>query len=350
MKLNNFLVDKNASVKEALSMLNALEERNPIVFVMDAKNKLLGSLTDGDIRRAILNKFNLRNKVHSICKKRPKFIRKENPNIESLIKYRNDDLNFVPVLDKNDCIVDLINFRTTKSYLPVDAVLMAGGMGKRLLPITLDLPKPMIEIGETPIMEHNLKRLSLFGIKNFWISINYKGQLIKNFFKEKKTYGDSIKFIEEKSPLGTVGSVSLANNFKQDYVIIMNSDILTDLNFEVFFMDFIDSKVDVSMITIPYKVDIPFGVIKSKDDYVSEINEKPTYSFDTNGGIYLMKKSIIKLIPYNSYFDFTDFIDLLLKNGKKIKKYNFSGYWLDIGSHGDLEKAKIDIESLNLYK
>ncbi len=350
MKLDDYLVDKNATIKEVLSKLNDLEGSNPIVFVTDKNNKLLGSLTDGDIRRALLNKFNIKNSAYIICKKNPKFIREDNPDIKSLIKYREDDLNFIPVLDGNECIVDLINFKKMKSYLPVDVVLMAGGKGKRLLPITLNLPKPMIKIGETPIIEHNLKRLSVFGIKNFWISINYKGEIIKNYLNKKKNYSHDLSFIEEKSPLGTVGAVSLINNFKYDYVIIMNSDILTNLNFEVFFVDFIDSGADVSIITIPYKVDIPFGIIKSKNNYVSEINEKPSYSFDTSGGVYLIKKSILKLIPHNTYFDFTDLVNLLLKNGKKVRKYNFSGYWLDIGSHDDLEKAEIDIKSLKLDK
>ena len=349
MKLNDHLINANTTIEEALFRLNKLDG-DAILFVTDLENKLIGSLTDGDIRRALIDKFNLKNLAYDICQKSPKFIRKQNPNIKSLIKFRKDDLNFIPVLDENDCIVDLINFRNLKSYLPVDVVLMAGGIGKRLRPITLNIPKPMIEIGETPIIEHNLKRFSLFGIKNFWISINYKREIIKSFFKEKKAYENRISFIEETSPLGTVGAVSLVNNFKQDHVIIMNSDILTNLNFEDFYVDFINSEVDVSIITIPYRVDIPYGVIKSEGKYVSQINEKPSYSYDTSGGIYLIKKSILKLIPYNSYFDFTNLIGLLLKNRKKIKKYNFSGYWLDIGSHEDLKRAEVDIKNLKLYK
>ena len=170
-----------SSLKQALELLNKLSQ-DAILFVVDSNNILIGSLTDGDIRRGILNNFKVENSIDEIIQKTPKFILKGEDDIQKIIKYRDENFRVIPVLDNENRVVNVINFRNLKSYLPIDAVIMAGGRGQRLMPLTEVTPKPMLKIGDKPIIEHNLDRLALFGIDDFWISINYLGDQIETHF------------------------------------------------------------------------------------------------------------------------------------------------------------------------
>ncbi|MFN9998041.1 MAG: sugar phosphate nucleotidyltransferase [bacterium] len=283
------LIQSHLSLKDGLEILNDLGF-DAIIFVVSVEGKLLGSLTDGDVRRGLLSDLNLKSEINNFLQPNPKFLKRGEYNIQEVIELRNSGFKVIPILDKNDVVVNVINFRYFKSYLPVDAVIMAGGRGERLKPLTDTIPKPLLPVGNKPIIKHNLDRLRLFGIDDFWISLRYLGDMIKDFIGDGIDDGINIKYITEQIPLGTIGSVSLIDDFQHDYLLVMNSDLLTNIDFEKFFIDFLESGADLSVATIPYNVNIPYAILSTSNNLVSSFQEKPTYTYFANAGIYLMNK------------------------------------------------------------
>jgi dTDP-glucose pyrophosphorylase len=341
------LILGGSTVKQALAMLNELAQ-DAILFVVDNNNKLIGSLTDGDVRRGLLNDFTVDSKIDEIIQPNPCFVRKGENNIQKIITYREENYRILPVLDDSGQIVNVINFRNLKSYLPIDAVVMAGGRGKRLQPLTDTTPKPLLKVGSKPIMEHNLDRLAKYGIDDFWVSVKYLGDQIENYFGNGKQKNVKIEYVWETEPLGTIGAVSKITNFEHDYVLVTNSDLLTNIDYENFFLDFVTQEADFAVLTIPYQVTIPYAVLETKDGTIKSFKEKPTYTYYSNGGIYLMKKEVLKYIPKNTFYNSTDLMENLIQNNYKVISYPFLGYWLDVGKHEDFEKAQADINSLKL--
>ena len=223
---------------------------------------------------------------------------------------------------------------------------MAGGKGSRLWPLTEHTPKPLLKIGDKPIMEHNVDRLALYGIDDFWISVKYLGEQICSYFGNGTNKNVNIDYIWEDTPLGTIGAVSKIENFQHDYVLLTNSDILTNLDYEHFFLNFLKQDADLSVVTIPYHVDIPYAVLETDNGHIVNFREKPTYTYYSNGGIYLIKKSALDLLPKGQSFDATDFMEKLIQQKKRVISYPLSGYWLDIGKHEDFEKAQDDIKQI----
>ena len=339
------IISINSTIKEALIKLNDLG-KDAVLFVVDNKNKLMGSLTDGDVRRGLIRGITLDSTLKEVIQGEPKYVRKGEQNIEEIIQYREGNYRILPVIDKKDRIVNVINFRELRSYLPLDAVIMAGGMGTRLKPLTEKTPKPLLKIGKKPIMEHNLDRLALYGIDDFWVSVKYLGEQIEGYFGNGDSKDIQIKYVWENEPLGTIGAVSKIESFNHDYVLLTNSDILTNLDYEHFFLDFLKQKADLSVVTIPYKVDIPYAVLETSNGHVLNLREKPTYTYYSNGGIYLIKKTALKFLPKGEFFNATDLMEKLIEEKKKVISYPLSGYWLDIGKHEDFEKAQRDIEQI----
>ena len=340
------LILTNTLIKEALIQLSNLGI-DTIIFVVDEDDKLIGSITDGDIRRGLIRGVSIDQSINDVISINPKFIRKGDSDIEKIIQYRDANFRVIPILDDRDIVVNIMNFRHIHSYLPIDVVIMAGGLGERLRPLTNFLPKPLLKIGDKPIIEHNLDRLSWFGIKNFWISINYLGDKIIEYFGSGDDKNIQISYLKEGVPLGTIGSVSLIENSEHDFVLVANSDILTNLDYEHFFLEFLKEDADLAVVTIPYEVNIPYAIFELNDNYVVNLKEKPTYTYYSNGGIYLFKKKVLEYIPKNTFLNATDLIEILLKRNKKIYSYPFEGYWLDIGKPDDYSKAQEDIKQIN---
>jgi NDP-sugar pyrophosphorylase family protein len=295
------------------------------------------------VRRGLLRGVTINDKVNDIIQPNPRYINKEEGDIKKVIEYREGNFRILPVLDKDKKVVNVINFRETRSYLPVDAVIMAGGRGQRLRPLTDVTPKPLLKVGNKPIMEHNMDRLALYGIDDFWVSIKYLGEQIEQYFGDGRDRNAQISYVWEDEALGTIGAVSKIKNFGHDYVLITNSDLLTNLDYEQFFLDFINKDADLSVVTIPYQVNIPYAVLETANGMISSFKEKPTYTYYSNGGIYLVKRSALKYLPENKFFNATDLMEKLIEEGHKVISYPLSGYWLDVGKHEDFEKAQVDI-------
>ena len=341
-KYRKHLILKGSSIKIALGQLDLLSQ-DAILFVVDNEDILFGSLTDGDIRRGLIKGVSLDSSIDEIIQPNPRSINKKKVDINKIIEYREGMYRIIPILNDVNKVINIINFREIRSYLPIDAVIMAGGRGQRLMPLTQDTPKPLLKVGDKPIIEHNISRLAKFGIDDFWISINYLGELIEKKIGNGHNRNIDIKYVNENKPLGTIGAVSLIQNFNHDNILITNSDLLTNLDYESFFLDFLKNDADFSVATIPYNVSIPYAIIESKDNKILNFHEKPTYSYFANAGIYLMKKKICAKIPYDLFYNATDLLQNLIKENYKVISYPLRGYWLDIGNHEDYKKAQEDL-------
>lgn len=341
------LISIGETIKSALARLNELAA-DAILFVVDNDFKLTGSLTDGDVRRGLLRGLSVESLVEEFIQPNPKFFRKSNYNIENVIAYRNNNYKVIPVLDDKDRVINVVNFRFLKSYLPLDAIMMAGGRGERLKPLTDNTPKPLLKVGSKPIIEHNVDRLMSFGVDDFWICIRYLGdQLVDHFRNSPPKYG-TIEFVREDIPLGTIGAISKIKDLRHDHILVMNSDLLTDVDFEDFYLDFVNRDADLSIVSIPYSVSVPYAVLETSEGKVVSFKEKPMYTYYSNGGIYLMKRQVLSYLPENSFFNATDLMELLIQKGGKVISYSLSGYWLDIGRKEDFYKAQEDIKKLKL--
>ncbi len=339
------LLFSGSTIKQALIQLDVLA-KDAILFIIDQQEKLIGALTDGDVRRGLIKGISIDDTVNSIIQGDPKFIRRGERDINKVIEYREGNFRILPVIDKNDKVVNVINFREIRSYLPVDAVIMAGGRGQRLQPLTDATPKPLLKVGGKAIMEYNVDRLALYGIDDFWFSVKYLGKQIESHFGNGKQSNIHIDYVWEDEPLGTIGAVSKITNFSHDYVLVMNSDLLTNLDYEHFYLDFINQDADFSVATIPYNISVPYAVLETTNGEIKSFKEKPTYTYYSNGGIYLMKKSVLNFLPKEAHFNATDLMEKLIQENKKVVSYPLLGYWLDIGKHEDFEKAQIDIKHI----
>lgn len=337
------LIRKGSPIREALAQLDELAG-DALLFVVDEAGRLVGSVTDGDVRRGLLKGLTLENLIEDFAQTSPRFVFKEKYSLQQIIDYRSGNFKVIPVVDKDRRIVNVINFRYVKSYLPIDAVIMAGGKGERLRPLTDTTPKPLLPVGDKPIIEHNINRLINYGIDDFWITLRYLGQKIQDFFGSGQERNVSFAYVWESEPLGTIGSVSTIDNFRHDHILVTNSDILTNLDYENFFLEFVASDADLSVVTIPYNVSVPYAVLETDNGHVVSFKEKPTYTYYSNGGIYLMKKKVLDLLPKRQFYNATDLMEKIMANGGKVHSYPMRGYWLDIGKPEDYKKAQQDIK------
>ncbi|WP_433901930.1 nucleotidyltransferase family protein [Sphingobacterium puteale] len=346
--VENHTIYKSASVREALVKLDKLAS-DAILFVVDGDNKLLGSLTDGDLRRGFIKGLGFDNMLTDFLQPSPKYILEKEYSLDKLAIFKANHFKVVPILNDQHIIVDILNFRTRTTLIPVDAVLMAGGEGKRLRPLTETTPKPLLKVGEKPIIEYNIDRLQRVGIKNVNLSINYLGDQLIEYFGDGSDRNLNIQYVKEDKPLGTVGSVLLVEHFEHDDIIIMNSDLLTNIDYADFFKTYKDSDADMAVAATSYHVDVPYAVLEvNESNTVKSLKEKPRYTYYSNAGIYILKKDLLKMIPKNQFFDITDLMDKIIEMNLKLITYPINGYWLDIGKHEDFKKAQEDIKHIKL--
>lgn len=337
------------NARQALQLINELAIPNMAIFIINENEQLIGSLTDGDIRRGLLAGYKIDEPVTKFMNANPKHLIDGENNFEKVNEFKLKGFRLVPVLDKDFKILKLIDLESLRSVIPVDVVLMAGGKGERLSPLTDSIPKPMLKIGDMPIIVRNIDRLANFGITNFHISVRHMADQIEQGIKEAKIDSTSINFVKEDKPLGTIGSLKLVKNFSNEVVILMNSDLLTNIDFQDFYQKFIDSNSDMQVATVPYHVDVPYAVMNINDhEEVLSFSEKPRFTYYSNAGIYIFKKELIELIPDDCAFDATHFMEAVIACNKKLSSYPILGYWLDIGRIEDFYKAQEDVKHIKL--
>lgn len=335
----------NTTVRDALKQLDGLAS-DAILFLVDDDYTLLGSLTDGDFRRGFIIGLGFDDELSSFTQPNPKYIEQGKYNLKEIIALREKFFTVFPVVNEKKQVINVVNFRHQKSYLPVDALIMAGGRGERLRPLTDNTPKPLLKVSDKPIIEHNIDRLNTYGIDDIWISLRYLGNQLKEYFNDGSDKAMRINYIWENEPLGTAGAMALVNNFIHDKVLLMNSDLLTNIDFEDFYLFFEEQEADLAVACIPYQVNVPYAVMETENKVVKGFKEKPTFTHYSNAGIYLMKKDVISRIPKNKPYNATDLMESLIEEGQKVVAYPLVGYWLDIGKHDDFKKAQIDINNI----
>lgn len=350
MEIDNLLIHRDKTLIDALKKLNNIlnvgQISRLILFVIDENKSIIGTITDGDIRRSLIKNANLNLRVEEICNR--KFVHeKDRSDFVDLQVYRIQDIKILPILDKNKKLIRIIDLENTKALLPLECMIMAGGRGKRLSPLTDTVPKPMILLGNKPIIEHNIDRLISFGIQKFYISVKYLGEQIQEYFGDGSKKGVRIEYIWEDEPLGTAGALSLVDKFKTDHVLLMNSDLFTNVDFEDLYLDLINQNADMAVASTEYKVDVPYAVFETDNHLVKDFKEKPSYVYHSNAGIYILKKDLIKKIPRNKFYDITDLMENLVKEGGRLIHNPIVGFWIDIGSPGDYKQAQDFVKHLN---
>lgn len=336
------ILPNSANVREALQRLDKLGQYLTL-FILDENEKLLGTLTDGDIRRGLLSGVKMEDNVAKVYNPGFHSLQEKGVSIAELKRLKEEQIHLVPVVDNAGRIIRIINLLETKSILPFDAVIMAGGEGKRLRPLTENKPKPLLKVGQKPIIEHNIDRLRSYGVNNVFISINYLGEQLVSYFGDGSSKKMNIDYVREDKPLGTLGAISYVKEFDQDAILVMNSDLLTNIDYEDFYLFFEENNCDLAIASIPYNVQVPYAVLETEGDRVASFVEKPKYTYYSNAGIYLFKKELLSLIPKDTFYNATDFMEDLIAQGKKVASYPLRGYWLDIGRHEDYAKAQEDV-------
>ena len=337
--MDKYILLQAVSIRDALVILNQITSDTQALLVVDDEHKLVGTLTDGDIRRGLISGAELSDSVSTIMHKDFKYILKSNFDVAIVRKFRDKKILFIPVLDEEHHIVEVLNLKKLKSSLPIDAVLMAGGKGERLRPLTEKIPKPLVKVGDKSIIDYNIDNLITYGVKHLNVTVNYLGEQLEEHFAEPRN-GVQVRTFREPKFLGTIGSIKFVDTFHNDYILVMNSDLFTDIDFEDFFLHFREHDAEMSVAAVPYNVSIPLGILDLDGRNIKGLLEKPKYNYYANAGIYLLKKSALAEIPEDTFFNATDLIEKLIAQGKSVIRYPLKGTWIDIGQHADLAKAR----------
>lgn len=337
--MNNHIISKDITLLEALSYINAAAPDPLVLFVLDNEDRMVGTLTDGDSRRALIAGASVEEKVEKIMHRDFNYIKIEDiDDVREIKRQRNLNMKLVPVLDEEKHIVETINFEKYHSRLPFDAILMAGGKGERLRPLTLETPKPLLKVGNKCIIDHNIDRLISYGVKHISVTVNYLKEQLEEHFAEP--HGEvQVKTVREPKFLGTIGSVKYVENFYNDSVLVMNSDLFTNINYEDFFLHFQQHDAEMSLAAVPYDISIPYGILDLDGHDIHGIIEKPKLNYYANAGIYLIKRRALDEIPADTFFNATDLVEKLIEKNKKVVRYPLAGYWIDIGNPDEYYKA-----------
>lgn len=341
------IINQNKTLLEALSQINNLRKVPLVLFVVDDDNKMVGTLTDGDSRRALIAGAKVTDPIGNVIMRDFNYLQDgRNFDVRNLRKQKEMKMRLVPILDTEHRILDIINLEKYKTKLPIDAVIMAGGKGERLRPLTEKTPKPLLKVGDKCIIDYNVDNLLSCGVDHISVTINYLGEQLEEHYSIPRD-GVRIETIREPKFLGTIGSIQFVPKFYHDVVLLMNSDLFTNVDLEDFYLHFIEHDADMSVASIPYSVSVPYGIFDLDGRNVKGVIEKPTYNFYANGGIYLIKRVMLeKYIPEDTFFNATDFMEKLIKENHKVIRYPLHGYWIDIGNRQEYQKAQDIVKHL----
>ena len=344
--IKDILLYEHDTLKKALKLIDKGLMR--ITIVIDKNGKLLGTLNDGDIRRAILNGCSLDSSVKNIYHKTPTICHINDAKDIIIKKAIQNKVYQIPIVDDNFKLIDVEDLATllVNTNRKNKVILMAGGLGTRLQPLTNETPKPLLKIGTKPILETIIENFESYGFKDIIISVNYKSEMIKNYFGDGSKLGVSIEYIEENKRLGTAGALSLLKEKPKEPFFVMNADLLTNVNFS-HLLDFHTFGNSISTMCVrEYDFQVPYGVIKTDKDKIKSIVEKPIHKFFVNAGIYLLSPKVLEYIPNNSFYDMPTLFEKLISLNLNVLSFPIHEYWLDIGRIEDFNRAQIEFSNL----
>jgi len=345
-KIIPLLISVNESLGACISLIN--ENGKRIALVVDEVRQLKGTISDGDIRRAILSDIGLDQPVTRLLelKTGTKYAQPVTARLgESRATYlkllQDNNIAHLPILDEEQRVVGLVTLDqlVAKQNLPLQAVVMAGGFGTRLRPLTEDTPKAMLPVGDTPLMEIIVGQLQRAGIDRVHLTVHHKSEKIINHFGDGQEFGVHMTYVTEDRPLGTVGALGLMDK-PEDTMLVINGDILTQVDFEAMLAYHQEHKAELTVAVQQYQLSVPYGVIEVEGPAVRGLTEKPVLNYFINAGIYLLEPSVHGLIPTDDRYDMTELIQSLIDEGRSVAAFPIHEKWLDIGQHADYEEAQ----------
>ncbi len=345
-QLNDLTVTPDVSVRFALEVID--RSKRQIALVVDSAGKLVATVTDGDVRRGILNGIDLDGPVSQVMHTTPTTVTKGAPDAETRRLIRERKLHHVPVLDVDGRLVDLATvedlFGVTPKSTPV--ILMAGGLGKRLRPLTETVPKPMLMVGGKPLLE---QIIGVFADQGFWrvsISVNYKAEMVRDYFGDGSDFGVSINYVEEERAMGTAGALSLLPERPAEPFIVMNGDLLVSLQFSELLAFHREKKASGTLVVREYEQQVPYGVVRSQDGLMTGIEEKPVERYFVNGGIYALSPEALDFLEPGKPMDMPDLLTRLVDADRNVGVFPLRDYWRDIGRIDDLEAARSEFSNV----
>lgn len=347
-ELQRLQVCARQSLRDVMTRIN--QGALGLALVVDNDGRFVATVTDGDVRRAILRGATLDSPVSLAMQNSDGQVR-ESISVtaaasidEQLRVMRESEIRHLPLLDSEGRVVELATLGNVdeQTDLPVQAVIMAGGFGTRLRPLTDDTPKPMLSVGGQPLMERTIRGMQQAGIQRISITTHYMPEKIKNHFGDGGEYGVQLKYIAENKPLGTAGSLALVED-SDDPLLVVNGDILTRLNYRELVKFHCQRGAELTIGARHYEIEVPYGVLDTKDGILTGLREKPKHEFLVNSGVYVVQPSARKRVPLNRKFNMTDLIEELLAQGRPVACFPIIEYWLDIGKHDDFERAQDDV-------
>ncbi|MEN6349502.1 MAG: nucleotidyltransferase family protein [Syntrophomonas sp.] len=338
----NVLTNPGTSIIEAIKILNSSAIQ--ILLVVDEDGRLMGTVTDGDIRRGILKGLDLEQSVCQVMNTKPQVVTVEEGREKAVAILKNSTLHHIPIIDENRRVAGLEIIHEIVSPPQHDnrVVIMAGGLGSRLRPLTAAYPKPLLNVGGKPVLETILGSFIEQGFRYFYISINYKGEMIKNYFGSGSAWNVDIEYLEEPQPLGTAGSLGLISPPPEQPLLVMNGDILTKIDFNELLNFHLQNRVEATMCVRAHSMKIPYGVVSVSQQRLDGIDEKPRQQFLVNAGIYVLNPAVLKIVPHGSFFDMNELFLSLIRNQKEAAVFPIREYWIDIGRIEEYERANID--------
>ena len=346
------IIPQTATVLDAIRMLNDISaDLSLTLFVIDPEQEgcMVGTVTDGDVRRAISEGCGLECSVVEAMNRDFTAIPDGDFDIDTLKRIKEQQIKLVPVLDREGRIVRVLSFAGGRSFLPIDAVLMAGGKGERLRPLTLTTPKPLLPVGGKPIIDYNIENLLRHGVEHINVTVNYLGeQLEAHFAQPVGPDSTRVRCVREPQYLGTMGSIKFVPEWHNDTILVMNSDLFTNIDLEDFYLHFMKHGADMSVAAVPYNVSVPYGIFEIENTReITGIREKPNYHYYANAGIYLIRRSVLDQIPDGLFYNATDLMEALIARQKRVIRFPMSGYWIDIGKPDDFRKVQELAQHMN---
>jgi dTDP-glucose pyrophosphorylase len=331
-----------STIEKALSVIDSGAVK--IALVVDTDNKLLGTLSDGDIRRGLLRKKTLNETIEDVYFKNPTTANKGASKEDLLHLCLVNGIAQVPIVDEDRKVIDLfiIDDGLQKKQHENHVVLMVGGLGTRLRPLTENTPKPMLKVGGKPILETIVKRFVDSGFTNITMCLGYKSNVIRDYFKDGSGFGVNINYIVEEKRMGTAGALTLLKKMPNEPFFVMNGDLLTNIDFEKMLDFHVEHNSKATMCVREYDIEVPYGVVNVANESIISIAEKPIHSFFVNAGIYLLESDCIDLIPDNEFYDMPTLFEELIAAKEKIVSFSLQEYWLDIGRIADYERANFE--------
>ncbi len=337
--IKNIKLKQNATIKEALGIIDSGAMQ--IALVVDDNDKLLGTLTDGDIRRGILRGLDLDSSIETIVFKEPAVAKISSTKEEILKIALSKKLHQIPIVDDNGIVLDLkeIEELVEPKIKTNRVILMVGGLGTRLRPLTQDTPKPMLKVGNKPILQTIVEKFAEYGFVNITMCVNFNASIIRDYFGDGKEFGVNIDYVLEEKRMGTAGALSLLKERPSEPFFVMNGDLLTNVNFEHIFNYHMINKATATMCVREYDYEVPYGVVKMNDNKITAIAEKPVQKFFVSAGIYMLSPEILDLIPKNEFYDMPALFEKLIKLSKNVISFPIREYWLDIGRMEEYQRA-----------